>query len=276
MRTAIVGCGTMGRAISIGLLRAHVIDATSLALVDRTPGVADTLARELGATAASDAAATARTADVVLLAVKPADVAPALMALVERGGLAGHPLLVSIAAGVSTRAIEAIVGPTVPVVRAMPNTPCRIGAGMTVITAGSSATPEHLALARRFFEPLGRCITLEEKHFDAVTAVSASGPAFIYVVIEALADGAVQCGLPRPVATELVAQATVGAARMVLETGTHPAALKDDVTTPAGCTIAGLLALEDAGFRSALARAVETTAHVAAGLGAPMGKSQSG
>jgi pyrroline-5-carboxylate reductase len=267
MRTAVIGCGTMGRAIATGLLRARVIPANTLLLADRVPGTAETLAHELGATAAPDAAAAAAGAEVVLLCVKPGDVAPALTALTHAGALTPRSLLISIAAGVTTHAIETLIGPTIPVVRAMPNTPCRIGAGMTVVTAGSAATTDHLALARRYFEPLGRCITLEEKHFDAVTAVSASGPAFIYVVIEALADGAVQCGLPRPVATELVAQATMGAARMVLETGTHPAALKDDVTTPAGCTIAGLLSLEDARVRSALARAVETTAHVAAGLG---------
>ncbi len=274
MRTAVIGCGTMGRAIATGLLRARVIGASTLTLADRVPGTAETLALELGAAAAPDAAAAAAGANVVLLCVKPGDVAPALKALTHADAFTPRSLLISIAAGVTTDTIEALVGPAIPVIRAMPNTPCRIGAGMTVITAGSAATPEHLALARRFFEPLGRCITLEEKHFDAVTAVSASGPAFIYVVIEALADGAVQCGLPRPVATELVAQATVGAARMVLETGTHPAALKDDVTTPAGCTIAGLLSLEDARVRSALARAVETTARVAAGLGGAADKAR--
>jgi pyrroline-5-carboxylate reductase len=267
-RIGIVGCGTMGRTIATGLIRTGVLDPSALRLADRRVDIAEELAHDLAVPTAArpDAAATAADADVVVLCVKPVDVASVLGSMVERGALEHRPLLISIAAGVRTAAISSIVGASVPVVRAMPNTPCRIGAGMTVI--GSDGTPDNVAIARRVFGPLGRCLALEEKHFDAVTAVSASGPAFLYVVIEALADGGVQCGLPRVVATELAAQATIGAGRMVLESGLHPASLKDDVTTPAGCTIAGLLALEDARIRSALARAIETTAHVAGGLAA--------
>ncbi len=149
----------------------------------------------------------------------------------------------------------------------MPNTPCLIGKGMTVLSKGSHATDGDVALATEIFEPLGRVLELEEKHMDTVTGLSASGPAFLYIIIEALADGGVMRGLPRSVATTLVAQMTLGAAEMVLTTGRHPAALKDDVTTPAGCTIAGILALEDGRIRSVLARGVETAAKVAGELG---------
>jgi pyrroline-5-carboxylate reductase len=148
----------------------------------------------------------------------------------------------------------------------MPNTPCAISKGMIVLSRGAHAGDAHVAMARELFSPLGRVLELDEKHMDTVTGLSASGPAFIYVVIEALSDGGVMRGIPRAVATELVAQMTAGAAEMVLATGRHPAALKDDVTTPAGCTIAGILALEDGRVRSVLARAVETAARVAGEL----------
>jgi pyrroline-5-carboxylate reductase len=129
------------------------------------------------------------------------------------------------------------------------------------------STSAHLAQATAIFQSVGHCITLDEAHLDTVTAVSASGMAFMYVVIEALTDGGVSCGLPRDTALELVAHMTRGAAEMVLTTGHHPAALKDDVTTPGGCTIAGLMVLEDGRARSVLARTIETTRRVAAGLG---------
>ena len=166
-------------------------------------------------------------------------------------------LVVSIAAGVTTAQLEEILGPRVAVVRAMPNTPCSIGCGTTVLTPGKRAGDAHLATARRIFAPLGRVIELEEKHMNTVTGLSASGPAFVYVILEALADGGVARGLPRQTAIEMAAQMVYGAASMVLATGRHPAALKDDVTTPAGCTIAGILALEDGRIRSVLSRAVE-------------------
>jgi pyrroline-5-carboxylate reductase len=266
-RIAVIGSGTMGRTIAAGMLRAGVAAADRLFVTDHVQADAESLATELGARAAPDNASASAGADVVLLCVKPKDVASVLEELTTRQALAHHPLVISIAAGVTIATIEAALGQTAIVVRAMPNTPCLIGKGMTVVAKGSHATDEHLAIAQEIFSSLGRCVALEEKHLNAVTAVSASGPAFLYVVIEALADGGVMCGLPRGIATELVAQTTLGAAEMVLAAGRHPAALKDDVTTPGGCTIAGLLALEDGKLRSVLARAVEVTTRVAAGLG---------
>jgi pyrroline-5-carboxylate reductase len=257
----------MGRSIAAGMIRAGIVTPDRLVTADHIAATAEALARELGIRTASDNAAACADADVILLCVKPKDVQGVLAELRAHEALAHGPLVISIAAGVSIAAIEDGAGEGVAVIRAMPNTPCRIGKGMTVLARGTLATDRHLAIAHEIFSSLGRCIALDEKHLNAVTAVSASGPAFVYLVIEALADGGVMCGLPRGVATEMVAQMTLGAAEMVLATGNHPAALKDDVTTPGGCTIAGLLALEDGKVRSVLARAVETATRVAAGLG---------
>ncbi len=149
----------------------------------------------------------------------------------------------------------------------MPNTPCLIGEGMTVVAPGPRAHDAHLDFAVRVFSAVGRCRVLEEKHLDAVTGLSGSGPAFACVILEALADGGVRMGLPRDVAVELAAQTFQGAARLVLQTGRHPAALKDEVTTPAGCTIAGLLTMEDGKIRSVLARTIEEATRTAARLG---------
>jgi pyrroline-5-carboxylate reductase len=170
------------------------------------------------------------------------------------------------AAGVALGTLEKILA-NVAVVRAMPNTPCVVREGITAICGGTRATAEHVRRARAIFESVGRCVELQETHFDAVTGLSGSGPAYFYLMMEALADGGVRVGLPRDIAMELVVQVARGAAEMVRQTGRHPAHLRDDVTTPAGCTIAGLLILEDGKIRSVLARAVEEATRIAQGLG---------
>jgi len=207
----------------------------------------------------------ARSAETLVLCVKPMDVEALMTRLREAGALDHHPLVISIAAGLSTARLEP-QAPGCPVVRAMPNTPCAIGQGVIVLVRGTGAEDAHLAQARLIFAPLGSVLELEEKHMDTVTGLSGSGPAFIYTVLEAMAEGAVMRGLPRHVATELAARVAKGAAEMVLATGRHPAALRDDVTTPAGCTIAGLLVLEDGRLRSVVARGVEMAAKVAGEL----------
>ena len=263
-RIAIIGSGTMGRTIVSGLLESRKVKPDQVRATARTKASAEKVSRELSVACTTANAAAADGADLLILCVKPKDIARAVESL-GKGGK--RPLVVSIAAGVSTGYLEGLFGDETPVLRAMPNTPCLIGKGMTVLAKGSHATDDHIALATEVFTPLGRVLELEEKHMDTVTGLSASGPAFIYIIIEALADGGVMRGLPRSVATTLVAQMTLGAAEMVLVTGRHPAALKDDVTTPAGCTIAGILALEDGRIRSVLARGVETAARVAGELG---------
>ncbi len=266
-KIAILGSGTMGRTIAMGLIRSAQVKPSQLRATCRRKDTAKAFTQELGVPCVVENDEAAIWADVILLCLKPKDLSKALQELYEKGSLAHKPLLISIAAGVSTTFIENLVANTCPVIRAMPNTPCLIGKGMTVVAKGSRAKNLHADLAREIFLPLGRFLELDEKHMDTVTGLSGSGPAFMYVIIEALADGGVMRGLPRNVAIELAAQMTLGAAEMVLATGRHPASLKDDVTTPAGCTIAGILALEDGRIRSVLARGVETAAKVAAELG---------
>jgi pyrroline-5-carboxylate reductase len=176
-------------------------------------------------------------------------------------------MLVSILAGVTIARFEQLLDVPTPWVRAMPNTPCVVGAGMTVVAPGTHATDEHLHLAERIFSSVGRCRIVDEAYCNAVTALSGSGPAYMYLMMEAMADAGVRVGLPRDLALQLVAQTMLGSARMVLETGRHPAALRDDVTTPAGCTIGGVLMLEDGKIRSVLARAVEEATRIVEQLG---------
>jgi len=256
----------MGRVIAEGLVRSGT-PRSRLVGVARTAERARRLRDELGIRVETDVAMVAAGADLILLALKPPKTLEMAAALGASGALSARTPVVSIAAGVSTRQLESRLGERIPVVRAMPNTPCRVGSGLTVLSAGRRATKRHLSAARKLFEPLGRVLELEEKHMDTVTGLSASGPAFIYVILEALADGGVARGLPRGVAVEMAAQMVYGAADMVRTTGRHPASLKDDVTTPAGCTIAGILALEDGKIRSVLSRAVEIAATRAGELG---------
>jgi pyrroline-5-carboxylate reductase len=181
---------------------------------------------------------------------------PGLIAEIK-SGLTPGKLLLSFAASVTTAAIEQASGIDLPVVRAMPNTPAMISAGVTALCAGRFCTAEQMAVAQRIFATVGRTVVVDEKHMDAVTGLSGSGPAFLYIIIEALAEAGVNVGLPRDVATLLAAQTTLGSARMVLETGYHPALLKDQVTTPAGCTVDGILELEEGGLRVTLIKAVK-------------------
>ena len=255
-KVVVLGLGMMGRSIVEGLLRAGH-PRKGIAATTRRREVAQQLARELGIEVGCDNESAAAAADVVIFALKPPKTLEVAAALGASGVLRRRSLAISIAAGVRAVQLEDALGAHVPVVRAMPNTPCRIGCGTIVLSAGARAAARHLKIARQIFAPLGRVIELEEKHMDTATGLSASGPAFIYVILEALADGGVARGLPRQIALEMAAQMVFGAASMVLQTGEHPAALKDDVTTPAGCTIAGILALEDGKIRSVLSRAVE-------------------
>ncbi|KAH8117376.1 pyrroline-5-carboxylate reductase [Phellopilus nigrolimitatus] len=223
---------------------------------------------ELVEVVAGENLASVNTADVVLLCCKPQ---LAYLILSEPGindALEGK-LLVSILAGVTISQLKGWVQPSTRVVRAMPNTPCKIREGMTVVTTLPSApeTERDRQIILRIFSSIGRCRFLDEKHFDACTAVSASGPAFACVFLEAIADGGVMMGLPRAEALELAAQTLQGAARMALQSGAHPAQIKDAVTTPGGCTIAGLLALEDGKVRSTIARAIQVATERASELG---------
>lgn len=266
-RLAIIGAGNMGRALATGLRGAGLLTPADLVIADKNQAVAEALARDVGGPLTASNAVACAQARTIVLCVKPRDTADVLNDLMSHGALSHAPLLISIAAGVTLSALETATGHALPVIRAMPNMPCLIGAGMTVLSCGERVTAAQLAEARALFESVGRCMVLEERQLDAVTATSACGPAFAFLVLEALIEGGVQCGLPRAAATELVAQMMLGSAEMVLRTGTHPAALRNEVTTPAGCTMAGLLELEDGRVRFALVRAVEAAWTKAAELG---------
>lgn len=207
-----------------------------------------------------------RRSDIVLLCTKPQRVSEFMSEPGMKEALE-NKILVSIAAGTTINTIQKVVPPSTKVVRAMPNTPCRIREGMTVISDVKWLTHLERDLIATIFSAVGKCNFLDEKYFDAATALAGSGPAFVTLFLEAMTDGGVMMGLPRAEALELAAQTMQGAARMVLESGTHPAAIKDSVTTPGGCTIAGLLQMEDGRVRSTVARTIQTAAEHAAGLG---------
>jgi pyrroline-5-carboxylate reductase len=253
-RLAILGAGKMGETLIRGWLKAGTVEASQVLVTAGHERRAKHLAEELGVESVRDNVEAARRSDVIVLCVKP-QVAETVLAQVG-DGLREDQLVISVLASVTSGYLERRIQGRVPVVRVMPNTPSRVGKGMSAICGGQWARDEHLDHAERLFLPLGRVLRIEEKHFDAVTGLSASGPAFLYMVIEALAEGGVKVGLPRAVATELAAQTCLGAASMVLETGSHPALLKDEVTTPAGCTIDGILQLEEGGLRVTLIKAI--------------------
>ena len=253
-KLAVLGAGKLGESLIRGLLEAGALEPTNVTVTAAHAERVEELRERFGVGGTTVNPLAAEAADIVLVSVKPQTM-PAVLVDIQ-SVLRPSQLLISVAASVSTTFIEKGLTAPVPVVRAMPNTPCLLKKGMTGITAGTHAGPNHLELARRVFDAVGRTVLVDEKHMDAITGLSASGPAFIYMVIESLAEGGVKVGLPRDLATELAAQTVVGAGSMVLETGEHPAKLKDLVTTPAGCTIDGILELEEGGLRVTLIKAV--------------------
>jgi len=266
-RLAILGCGTMGETILAGSLQAGSFGIGDIVATVRRPEHGHALHERHGIEVTTDNAAACERADVIVVSVKPQYMNELLDDDRMRAATAGK-LVISIAAGVRVGTLGQWL-PGAAIVRAMPNTPCLARRGMTVLAPGPRATEEHIAIARELFSPVGRVLVLEDKHMDAVTSLNGSGPAFAYVMLEALADGGVMMGLRRDVALEIAAQVFLGAASMVLDTGLHPAALKDQVTTPAGSTIAGLLIMEDGRIRSVLARTIQEATKVAASLGQP-------
>ena len=244
----------MGEALSRGLIAAGTYAPADITLFDVDRTRVQTLAASLGARAATSALDAAQGAGAILVAVKPNHIESALAPL--RAVVGADQLVMSIAAGVSTARLEACFDNPVPVVRVMPNTPALVGAAATAICRGRHADAQSLAVARRIFEAVGVCVEADEKLLDAVTGLSGSGPAYVFVFIEALADGGVRAGLSREVALKLAAQTVMGAAQMLLETGEHPGVLKDRVASPGGTTIAGLHQLERAGFRGNVMDAV--------------------
>jgi pyrroline-5-carboxylate reductase len=262
----VIGAGVMGQTLIKGLLHTGLVSRRQIWATAKTQASCDEVAEALEIGTVRDYRQAAGTAGIILVCVKPAQIG-AVAAVLKESELRPDALLISILAGVSTERLEGLLGLPNVWVRAMPNTPCVVGQGMTAVCGGRGATEEHLALAERIFISVGRCAVVEEHYCNAITALSGSGPAYMYLMMEALADAGVRVGLRRDLALELVAQTMLGSARMVLDTGRHPASLRDDVTTPAGCTIGGLLMLEDGKIRSVLARAVEEATRIVEQLG---------
>jgi pyrroline-5-carboxylate reductase len=253
-KLALIGAGKLGEGLLSGMLGAQFVSAAQVEATVAHQPRADFLAQKHGVRAHTHNDQAVSGADLVLICLKPQQVAGFLGETKNR--LRRDALIISAAASVTTAMIERELGHAARVVRAMPNTPCLIRQGMTALAAGKHATEADVLLAREIFSSMGRTVIVDEKHMDAITALSASGPAYVYMMIESLAEGGVKMGLPRELSTELSAQTLLGASAMVLETGEHPAKLKDIVTTPAGCTIDGLLELEEGGLRVTLIKAV--------------------
>ncbi len=263
----VVGAGVMGQTLLSALLTRLEIPRQSVWAACKTTRTSMLVSDSFPVPVVTDIAqAPVSQTSVVLLCVKPAQAEKVVKQLAD-AGLPDDTLIISIAAGKTIATLAQHVADSVPIIRAMPNTPAVVGRGMTVISPGHQTTDAHVALAQALFDSVGECIQLGEQHFDAVTGLCGSGPAYMYLMMEALADGGVRVGLPRDLAMQIVTQTVLGAASMVKASGRHPAALRDDVTTPAGCTIAGLLTLEDGKIRSVLARAVEEATNVAKTLG---------
>jgi pyrroline-5-carboxylate reductase len=255
----------MATALARGWLAAHFLDGDRALAGDPHPPARDAFQQETGIRCVADNRAVVAAADVLVLAVKP----QSLPELVHEIGGTIQPrhLILSIVTGATLRQLGESLGSDCRVVRVMPNTPCLVGASASVFAGNGLATEADLQLVERLLGAVGLALRVDEKLLDAVTGLSGSGPAFVYVMIEALSDGGVRMGLPRAVATQLAAQTVLGAARMVLQTGQHPGVLKDQVASPGGTTIAGLHALERGGVRAALMNAVEAASLRAAELG---------
>jgi pyrroline-5-carboxylate reductase len=252
---AILGTGRLGEALLNGLLRSGWVEPGQVRCTVRRDERARELVEAYGVEASTDSAAATAEADVVLLAVKPQTIRDLLVDIgpkVHEG-----QTVISVAAGVTTAAIEELLPERTPVVRVMSNTPVQVDEAMSAIAAGRYAGPEHLAVAEAVFCHVGRVVHLAEEHLDAVTALSGSGPAYFFLLAEAMIDAGILLGLSRDVATELIIQTMVGSAKMLRDTGRHPVELREAVTSPGGTTIAAVRVLEEQRVRAAFLNAIE-------------------
>lgn len=260
-----IGAGNMAEALIRGLVRGGHVPPERIAASGPRPDRLEELRREYGIEVTRHNREVAQRCGVLVLSVKPQILDKVLR---EVGDLvAPGTLVVSIAAGVDTETIEASLPDGVRVVRAMPNTPALVGAGATAVSPGKHASEADLATAKALFDAVGITVVLDEAHLDAVTGLSGSGPAYIFLILEALADAGVKVGLSRRNAQRLAAQTVMGSAKLLLETDEHPGQLKDMVTSPGGTAIAGLHTLEEGGLRTTLINAVETATKRARELG---------
>jgi len=254
-KVGFVGAGNMGEALIKGLVAANLVRSEAIHATDVRADRVEQLARQYGISVAASNQALVRASDVIILAVKPQIMAPVLTEIAP--ALTARPLLISIAAGVSTATMQSVLGKYPRLIRVMPNTPALVLEGATAIAKTVGLDADDLETAEEIFHAVGRVVVLDESLMDAVTGLSGSGPAYIAIVVEALADGGVKMGLDRQTAMVLATQTVLGAARLLIETGLHPGALKDMVASPGGTTIAGIAALEEGAVRTTFIRAVE-------------------
>jgi pyrroline-5-carboxylate reductase len=254
-KLCIIGGGKMGGVLTQGILSRQLFTARDVTVSDVVPERLQELAGLYGVNTSEDNRTAAGTADIIILAVKPQGMESVLRGLA--GFIRENQLVISIAAGISTGFIEERLDGSMRVLRAMPNTPALVGAGITALAGGTKIQEDDLALARDIFSAVGAVVEVKEDLMDAVTGLSGSGPAYVFVIIEALADAGVHMGLDRKTSLQLATQTILGAARLCLESGKHPAELKDMVASPGGTTIAGLRALEEGRLRATLMAAVE-------------------
>ncbi len=264
-KIAIIGAGNMGVALLRGLLDAGTVPPNFVTVHNRRDEKTKALAERFGVNPARSNTACVAGADIVLLAVKPQIFVKVLDEIKDH--LSPHALILSVAAGISTSRIEKALGGTPRVVRAMPNTPAVIKQGATALCAGSYATEADLDRAKAILAEVGRVVVVDEIHLDAVTGLSGSGPAYVFLIIEAFADAGVKVGLSREIAMDLAVQTIQGAARLLQATNEHPGKLKDQVTSPGGTAIAGLHTLEQGGLRTTIMNAVEAATRRAKELG---------
>ncbi len=254
MKVGVIGAGRIGEALISGLLKAGFTTPSEVVASDVNESRRKHLSSTYGVRCVNDNVEAVKASEVVVLSVKPKDVGKVLEQV--RDALTQDHLLISVAAGVATSYIARVLGKQVPIVRAMPNVAVLVREGMTVITPGPWAEERHLELAEKLFSSVGRTMRMPEELFDAVTALSGSGPAYASLIIEAMIDAGIRVGLPREAASVLAAQSVLGAAKMLLEAGEHPARLREMVTTPAGVTIEGIVELEEGRLRATIIRAI--------------------
>ncbi|MEN6374755.1 MAG: pyrroline-5-carboxylate reductase [Smithella sp.] len=254
-RIAVIGGGKMGSIIAQGLISREIISGKNITVTDIDVERLKILSNTMGLQVSDKNKDTVKNADIIILAVKPQNMAQTLKEIAP--AVNKSKTVISIAAGITTTFVESNLAKGIRVIRVMPNTPALVSAGATAVAKGTNATDEDIKLARTIFDAVGITVEVEEKLMDAVTGLSGSGPAYFFVIIEALSDAGVLMGLPRNLALQLAAQTMLGAATLCLQEGNHPAQLKDMVTSPGGTTAAGLQALEEGKIRATLIAAVE-------------------
>jgi pyrroline-5-carboxylate reductase len=252
----VIGAGHIGTAVIGGLIKAKLTSPKNIIASRRTESGLQEIAKTFGVHVTPDNKKVAKSSDVLVLAVKPMNSREVLTEIKDI--VKPSQVIISVMAGIRTSFINSILGVECPVIRTMPNTPVLVDAGATAISKGKFATEDHLKIAHTIFRSVGMVEVVPENLLDAVTGLSGSGPAYIYMVIEAMTDGGVKMGIPRQIAFRLAAQTVFGSAKLVIETGKHPAILKDEVTTPGGTAIAAVAELETHGLRTMLINAVST------------------